>query len=218
MSGDSFVWDKERAERLGFDEAIFCAGKSIEQIEIILDAASAAGRSLLLTRLDEAKIPASFSLEIDFDPLSRTGFFGKSAGSPSVGGGRVAIVTAGTSDLATAHEARRTLAYYGEQASLFADIGVAALWRLGARIEEIRSHRICIVAAGMDAALPSVMGGLFRGAIIAVPTSVGYGVAEGGRVALESVLASCAPGITVCNIDNGYGAACAALRILNSSS
>ena len=212
----TFVWDREREERLGFDEAIFCAGKSIGQIETILDAASAAGRSLLLTRLDEAKIPAAFSSEIDHDPLSRTAFFHPVRSAST--SGRVAIATAGTSDLAVAHEARRTLAYYGEQATMFADIGVAALWRLGERIEEIRRHRVCIVAAGMDAALASVMGGLFRGPVLAVPTSVGYGVAEGGRTALDAMLASCAPGITVCNIDNGYGAACAALRILNSGS
>ncbi|MCB9942222.1 MAG: nickel pincer cofactor biosynthesis protein LarB [Geminicoccaceae bacterium] len=210
-----FVWDRERQDRLGFDEAIYCSGKSAAHVETILDEASSMGKCLLLTRLDEEKIAERHRAVIDYDPLSRTGIFGECA-RPSTAG-RVAIATAGTSDLAVAHEARRTLAYYGEEATLFADIGVAALWRLSLRIEAVRTHRICIVAAGMDAALPSVIGGLFRGAVIAVPTSVGYGVAQGGRTALDAMLASCAPGIAVCNIDNGYGAACAALRILNAT-
>jgi hypothetical protein len=94
------------------------------------------------------------------------------------------------------------------------DVGVAGLWRLYERLEEIRSSAIIIAVAGMDAALPTVLGGLIPGLIIAVPTSVGYGVAAGGQTALNAVLASCAPGITVTNIDNGYGAACAALRAL----
>jgi NCAIR mutase (PurE)-related protein len=97
-----------------------------------------------------------------------------------------------------------------------ADIGVAGLWRLMRRLDEIRQHAVVIVAAGMDAALPSVVAGLVPAAIIAIPTSVGYGVAAGGRTALDTLLASCAPGITVVNIDNGYGAACAALRLLRA--
>ncbi|MBL8704068.1 MAG: AIR carboxylase family protein, partial [Rhodospirillales bacterium] len=108
-----------------------------------------------------------------------------------------------------------TLRYYGVGVSEIADVGVAGLWRLTARLDEIRRHKVVIVAAGMDAALPSVLGGLVAAPVIAVPTSVGYGVAVGGQTALNAALASCAPGVTVVNIDNGYGAACAALRILN---
>ncbi len=138
---------------------------------------------------------------------------------PAVAGpARVAVVAAGTSDVPVARETLRTLGYAGRAATLFADVGVAGLWRLTTRLEEIRAHPVVIVAAGMDAALPSVVGGLVAGAVIAVPTSVGYGVAAGGRTALDAVLASCAPGITVVNIDNGYGAACAALRLLNAAS
>jgi NCAIR mutase (PurE)-related protein len=129
----------------------------------------------------------------------------------------VAIVAAGTSDVPVAREAERTLAYAGLASTLVADVGVAGLWRLQRRLDEIRAHPVVICAAGMDAALPSVLGGLVPGALIAVPTSVGYGVAAGGRAALDAVLASCAPGITVCNIDNGYGAACAAMRILHAA-
>jgi NCAIR mutase (PurE)-related protein len=97
-----------------------------------------------------------------------------------------------------------------------ADIGVAGIWRLMARLDEIRDMPVVINAAGMDAALPSVVAGLVPGAIIAVPTSVGYGVAAGGQTALNAILASCAPGIVTVNIDNGYGAACAAMRVLNA--
>jgi NCAIR mutase (PurE)-related protein len=122
-------------------------------------------------------------------------------------------VTAGTSDLPVAHEARRTLQFHGLVPLMIADVGVAGLWRLLQRIDEIRRIPIVIVVAGMDAALPTVLGGLVPGCIIAVPTSVGYGVAAGGHAALHAMLASCAPGIVVVNIDNGYGAACAALRI-----
>ncbi len=136
--------------------------------------------------------------------------------APSKVVGKVAIVAAGTSDARVAREAQRTLRHAGVDAEAIADVGVAGLWRLMARIEEIRRFPIVIAVAGMDAALASVLGGLAPGALIAVPTSVGYGAAEGGRTALNAMLASCAPGVVVCNIDNGYGAACAALRILNA--
>ncbi len=125
----------------------------------------------------------------------------------------MAIVMAGTSDLPVGREAARTLAYAGQPYREYTDVGVAGLWRLLERIEDIRSSPVVIVAAGMDAALVSVVGGLVSSAVIALPTSVGYGVAKGGATALHAALASCAPGISVVNIDNGYGAACAALRI-----
>jgi NCAIR mutase (PurE)-related protein len=127
----------------------------------------------------------------------------------------VAVVCAGTSDLPASREAARTLEYYGEQASEFNDVGVAGLHRLLGRIEEIRSHRIVIAVAGMDGALVSVLGGLVKAPVIAVPTSVGYGASRAGETALGAALSSCAAGVTVVNIDNGFGAACAAMRILN---
>jgi len=124
------------------------------------------------------------------------------------------VVAAGTSDASVAREAARTLTYYGESPAEITDVGVAGLWRLLERIEEIRTMKVVIAVAGMDAALPTVIGGLVAAPVIGVPTSVGYGASENGQTALKAMLASCSPGLTVTNIDNGYGAACAALRIL----
>ncbi len=209
-----FKLDLARSERIGLDEAIFCAGKTSQQIASILDAFPPGG-GLLLTRLDTAKfdaLPQGLRDGLDYEPLSRTAIFGvprtARAGAP------VAVVMAGTSDLPMGREACRTLAFNGQPHDVFTDIGVAGLWRLLDRIEEIRRAPAVIVAAGMDAALVSVIGGLVGSPVVALPTSVGYGVAEGGTTALHASLASCAPGITVVNIDNGYGAACAVLRIV----
>ena len=207
-----FVLDEARAERIGFGEAVYCAGKSVAQIAAILSRAQA---PMLLTRLDAAQfaeLPAAQRDRLDYDPASRTAFSGVPA--PIAAPARVAIVTAGTSDLPVAHEAARTLRFNGHDALMVADVGVAGLWRLMQRLDTLRAMPVLILAAGMDAALPSVIGGLVGGVIIAVPTSVGYGVAAGGHTALNAILASCAPGIVTVNIDNGYGAACAAMRVL----
>jgi NCAIR mutase (PurE)-related protein len=205
-----FQLDLPRAARIGLPEAIFCAGKSPAQIDAIL----AAGGSLLLTRLDPAQHAAlSHAHRLDYDPLSRTAIAGP---PPPAAPAPIAVVTAGTSDIPVAREALRTLAFHGHLATEINDVGVAGLWRLLARVEELRGFPIVIAIAGMDAALPTVLGGLFPGILIGVPTSVGYGVAAGGHTALHAMLASCAPGIVLVNIDNGYGAACAALRILNT--
>ena len=209
--------DVSRGERVGLDEAIFCAGKSVGQIESILNDARARGAGLLLTRLAPEQLQAlsdEARAGLDYDALSRSAFFG--AAHARGAGTRVALLSAGTSDLPAAREAQRTLAWYGEPAAEFHDVGVAGLWRLTERLEEIRRYPVLIVAAGMDAALASVVGGLVRGCVIGLPTSVGYGVASGGRVALDAMLASCAPGLAVVNIDNGYGAACIALRMLRA--
>lgn len=210
--GAEFLLDEARAARIGFGEAVFCAGKSAAQIAAILDHAQV---PMLLTRLDPAKfadLPHPQQADLDYDPVSGTAYFGAPI-SPA-GPTQVAVVTAGTSDVPVAREAVRTLAFQGREARLIADVGVAGLWRLLRRVDELQQMRVVIVAAGMDAALPSVVGGLVGGVIIAVPTSVGYGVAAGGHAALNAILASCAPGIVTVNIDNGYGAACAALRVL----
>jgi len=211
--------DIGRGERVGLDEAIFCAGKSVGQLEFILREARTRGAGLLLTRLGVEQLDA-FSADIraalEYEPLSRTAFFGAAHQRSDESAVRVAILSAGTSDVAAAREAQRTLAWYGEPAAEFHDVGVAGLWRLADRLEEIRRFPILIVAAGMDAALASVVGGLVRGCVIGLPTSVGYGVASGGRTALDAMLASCAPGVAVVNIDNGYGAACTALRMLRA--
>ncbi len=209
--------DLQRAARIGFDEAIFCAGKTIRHIAHILDQAQDKGIHLLLTRLHEtqfADLPEHHRTRIDYEPVSRTGFFG-AAHPLARTEPRVGIIAAGTSDVSVSREAARTLRYYGEPSNEINDVGVAGLWRLLERVEEIRAMPVVIAVAGMDAALPTVLGGLVPGLIIGVPTSVGYGVADGGRAALHAMLSSCAPGLVVMNIDNGYGAACAALRALH---
>jgi NCAIR mutase (PurE)-related protein len=207
--------DFERRERLGFDEAILCGSKSAGQIAAILEQAAERSAPLLLTRLDAerlAALPAEQRARMDYDPISRTAFFGEVAAPRSAP--EVAVLTAGTSDVPVGREAVRTLAYYGRASLEVHDVGVAGLWRLLERIDEVRKLHAVIAVAGMEGALPSVVAGLVPGVVIAVPTSVGYGVAQGGHTALHANLASCAPGVVVVNIDNGYGAACAALRAL----
>jgi NCAIR mutase (PurE)-related protein len=217
MVNDQIRLDHERRRRLGFDEAIFAAGKTGRQLVAILDQAAALDRDLLLTRLTPeafAGLPEPLQAATDYDALSATGFFNW---RPQKGGASsVAIVTAGSSDVRVAAEAERTLAFNGIGAETIHDVGVAGLWRLVERIDDLKGMAVVIVAAGMDGALPSVVGGLVPGVVIAVPTSVGYGAARAGETALHAALASCAPGLLVCNIDNGYGAACAALRVLQA--
>lgn len=215
MSEHEVLLDIDRGDRLGLEEAIFCRHKSTAQLDVILSRIDEAGRTCLLTHLSDgqlAGVDARFRASIDYDETSRTAFFRDVPGPqtpPEIG-----IVTAGSSDVPVAKEAQRTLAYFGVAALPAFDVGVAGLWRLLERIDELRELPVVIAVAGMDAALPSVLGGLYPGLIVAVPTSVGYGVAAGGRTALNAILASCASGIVTVNIDNGYGAACAALRVL----
>ena len=207
--------DHDREARIGFDEAIYSAGKSVAQLEAIIAHALEARSPRLFTRLDAFKfeaLDARCRTALDFDPVSRTAFLGERRRKAAAA--RVAIVTGGSSDMPVGREAARTLEYYGQGSLHIPDVGVAGIWRLLERVEEIRPMRVVIAIAGMEGALPSVLGGLVPGVVIALPTSVGYGVSEGGRVALDSALASCAPGLLTVNIDNGYGAACAALRIL----
>ena len=215
---NSIVFDFGRRERIGLAEAVLCQGKNSPQIAHLLALARERDAPLLLTRLDQTSYDALDAPDrdtVDYDPLSRTGFFGSTPtpdGKPSV-----ALVSAGTSDLSIIREAGRTLQFYGQATAEFLDIGVAGLWRLLQREEELKTYPVVIVVAGMDGALFSVIGGLLPGVVIAVPSATGYGAARAGETALNSALASCAPGLLVVNIDNGYGAACAALRILNAS-
>ncbi|MBK8322253.1 MAG: nickel pincer cofactor biosynthesis protein LarB [Betaproteobacteria bacterium] len=207
-----FVLDWEREKRTGVAEAVLCEGKSVAQVDAILG--EAGERRLLLTRLDESKhagLAAAVRAKLDFDPLSRTAFHGAPKAPALEGAG---IVCAGTSDLPVAREAARSLAFAGFAAPVIADVGVAGLWRLMKRLDEIRTFKVVIAVAGMEGALFSVIAGLVEAPVIAVPTSVGYGVAQGGHVALHSALATCATGVVAVNIDNGYGGACAAIRIL----
>ena len=206
--------DDARQARIGFDESIYCAGKSPHQLDGILTRCIESNRPLLLTRLGVDLFDALDPVHratLDYDSVSRTALLGKTTEPGPV---RVAVVTAGTSDVPVAKEAVRTLTYYGEAALEIYDVGVAGLWRLLERLEEIRAMPVVIAVAGMEASLPSVVGGQVPGLVVAVPTSNGYGVSAGGRAALDASLSSCAPGLAVVNIDNGYGAACVALRAL----
>jgi len=210
-----FRLDWERHERTGTSEAVLCEPKTAAQVDAIVAHATELGQRLLLTRLGARKF-SRLSMQardaLDYDDATRTAILG---GLPATRcTGRVAIVCGGTSDLPVAREAARTLAFAGEAATLVADVGIAGLWRLMERLDDIRRHRVVIAVAGMEGALFSVLAGLVPCAVIAVPTSVGYGAAEGGRTALYAALASCASGLAVVNIDNGFGAAHAALRIL----
>lgn len=217
MTDNEVEFDFDRSTRIGLSEAVFCEGKTATQIEHIVSLAVDRNERLLLTRLNPdvfASLGETRRSCIDFDALSRTGIVG-SCPTPTLPAA-VAIAAAGSSDIDVVREASRTLAFHGSAADEFIDIGVAGLWRVTEKREQLNGYAAVIVVAGMDGALFSVMGGLIGSAVIAVPTATGYGTAYGGRTALHSALASCAPGIVVVNIGNGYGGACAALRVLRS--
>jgi NCAIR mutase (PurE)-related protein len=211
----SFVWDKERLSRTGVAEAVFCANKNQNDLCDIIKFNLKSKTAVLLTRLAPAQwltIPKELKDALDYDESSQTAMLNFEQQASKRPG--VCIVTAGTSDLAVAKETQRTLHFNGYDAPVYADIGVAGLWRLLDKIEDIRQHKIIIALAGMEGALFSVLAGLVSAPIIAVPTSVGYGVSAAGKVALDSALASCSPGILTVNIDNGFGAANAAIKIM----
>ena len=197
------------------EEAVLCSSKQPAQIEAILGQYAECGRTCFLTRLSPEQV-ASLSVPwlagLDYDPVSRTAFYPE---TPSPGGSpQVAIVSGGSSDAPVCGEAARTLAFHGVASVRIEDVGVAGLWRLLDRLDEIKRFPVVIAVAGMEGALFSVLAGLVDSFVIAVPTSIGYGVAAAGELSLKSALASCAPGLVVVNIDNGYGAGCAALRAL----
>ncbi len=211
----TFVHDDDRFERLGMPEAIFCEGKDQVALSKILGELVADRKPVLFTRLSadrHALLDPTLLTGMDYDPHSATGIL---HGRLPARAGTVAVVCAGTSDLRVAREAQRTLEFSGILTDLVADVGVAGIHRLFARLEHIRRFDVVIVVAGWDAALASVMGGLVGQPVIAVPSSTGYGVAAGGTSALHSMLASCGQGVLVTNIDNGFGAACGAIRILS---
>ncbi|WP_430473304.1 nickel pincer cofactor biosynthesis protein LarB [Thalassospira lucentensis] len=208
--------DWDRQNRTGFPEAIYCARKSPEQINIIIEDAIMRERPLFLTALTPETCQGlndDNRAKLDYDQVSATGIVGKTG---PLGQSGIGIIAAGTSDIPVATEAQRTLAFCGYDSTMIQDVGVAGLWRLLDRIEDIQKFRIIIALAGMEGALFSVLAGLVGAPVIAVPTSVGYGVTAGGRTALESALGSCSPGILSVNIDNGFGAAAAAIKILQS--
>lgn len=218
MTDNEVNLDFDRENRTGLAEAVYCRGKSPSQMQTIAEHVRDADKAMLFTRLSDEQfknIEAAIPSMLDYDPISQTAVHKPAEMKP---GDLVAVVTGGSTDVPVAREAARTLNYYGHRTLEIDDVGVAGLWRITNRLDELREKKIIICIAGMDAALPTVLGGLVPGVLIAVPTSIGYGMAKGGETALRSLLVSCAPGITVVNIDNGYGAACAAIRVLNQIS
>lgn len=203
--------DHHRELRQGMPEVIFGEGKSVEQIISIMTAMAANGSNILVTRLTDdrarelgAAFPAAcFHSDARCLTLEQTAL-------KQQGRGRIMVVSAGTSDIPVAAEALVTARFLGNEVSHLYDVGVSGIHRLLAHRESLCSAAVIIVVAGMEGALPSVVGGLVDRPVIAVPTSVGYGASFGGIAALLGMLNSCASGVTVVNIDNGFGAACAA--------
>ncbi len=206
--------DHHRSLRQGFPEVVFGESKSVEQMELIVGALSARGNNVLVTRIDGEKarmLTGSFPearyhaearcLTIERKPVEMTGE------------GMILVVSAGTSDIPVAAEAVVTARMMGNKVEQLFDVGVAGIHRLLGKKDILFAASVLIVVAGMEGALPSVVGGMVRRPVIAVPTSVGYGASFGGIAALLGMLNSCASGVTVVNIDNGFGAACAASLI-----
>ena len=206
--------DHHRAIRQGHPEVVFCEGKTVEQVVAICERLHAATGSFLGTRCTPAQAEALRTRFPDaaWHPLARVMACGPRP-APPASAGTILVVSAGTSDLPVAEEAAVVAEAFGHPVARLADVGVAGLHRLLAEGERLREARVVIVVAGMEGALPSVVGGLVAVPVIAVPTSVGYGAAFGGLAALLGMLNSCAAGVTVVNIDNGFGAAAAASRI-----
>jgi len=207
--------DHHRALRQGMPEVIFGEGKTGEQIAGIAEEMVRVGTNVLVTRIDaeKAAIVSQRVPGFRFSPLARTGSVELSppAKRPC---GPVAVVTAGTSDNAVAEEATETLHALGLESMRIYDIGVAGIHRLLHRVDDLRKASAAIVCAGMEGALPSVVGGMLSAPVVAVPTAVGYGTALGGFTALFAMLTSCASGVVVVNIGNGFGAAMAVHRMM----
>jgi pyridinium-3,5-biscarboxylic acid mononucleotide synthase len=206
--------DHNRALRQGYPEVIYCPGKTLDQIVTIAERIAERGDGFLATRAEppiRAALGARFPAA-QLNDAGRTAWLAPEMPAPH-GTGDVLIVTAGTSDLPVAEEASVTATALGNTVKRLTDVGVAGIHRLLSRADALHSARVVIVVAGMDGALPSVVAGLVRAPVIAVPTSVGYGASFGGVAALLAMLSSCAAGLTVVNIDNGFGAAVAASRI-----
>jgi len=209
--------DDHRGFRNGFPETILCEGKQKDHLIAIFKNLMARGKNILGTRAEESlgnELAKEFS-NLNYDSVSRTIRIVQQSIKPVEG--KLSIICAGTADLTVAEEARCSAAFFGVEARKFYDVGVAGIHRLFESLSEIRESDVVIVVAGMEGALPSVVGGLVSSPIIAVPTSVGYGASAGGIAALLGMLSSCSEGISVVNIDNGFGAACAALRILRTT-
>lgn len=212
--------DLDRTRRQGAAEAVYCEGKTAEQTAAILASLAAAGETpALATRLDAGKAAAVARLLPDgarweYFPVARLGRLG--APRPPSERGAVAVVCAGTSDLAVAEEAAITAETFGCRVDRIYDVGVAGIHRLLAQEGRLRAASVVVAVAGMEGALASVVGGLVASPVVAVPTSVGYGASFGGVAALLSMLNTCAAGVCAVNIDNGFGAGVLAARIIGT--
>ncbi len=207
--------DHDRSARIDLPEAIYCAGKTTEQcVSIVMELLNnGVGDAIVTTRatVDQQRALAELAPDLHHE--------GTMVWRPRANTGRrIATVSAGTSDLDVAEECRLTLAALGHTTIPLTDVGVAGLHRLTAALDDLTPAEVIVAFAGMEGALPTVLAGLVAQPIIAVPTSVGYGTSFEGATALLSMMSSCAPGIAVVGIDNGYGAACAAHRIARSLS
>jgi NCAIR mutase (PurE)-related protein len=210
--------DLGRTARRGYPEAVYCAGKTPEQVAAIAAAVRARPEVVtLFTRAGPAHAKAVLSELPDARHDTDAALLAWPPEPPDPAGGLVVVVAAGTSDLPIAREALQTARYLGRPTELLVDVGVAGLHRVLGRLDLLRRARVIVVAAGMDGALPSVVAGLTDRLVVAVPTSVGYGAAFEGLAALLTMLTACAPGVLVVNIDNGFGAGVAAARIAKTA-
>jgi len=212
------IIDEERAWRTGQPEVVFTEGKTPEQVVSILQKIVSSGHRALATRVDaeKAEVIQGIVPDAGYDPASRLLWFlpeGKQAFA-DISLGHVAVVSAGTSDLPVATEAAQCASWFGARTELITDVGVAGLHRLLSRLPAIRQADVVIAVAGMEGALASVLAGLVRAPVIAIPTSNGYGAHLNGLTTLLAMVNSCAGGLAVVNIDNGFGAAQMAARIL----
>ena len=210
-------FDFDRQNRIGLVEAIWGEHKSVKQLKKVAQEVLKKGEFVFITRIDESKAKC-------LQDIYSNAIFIRDANCLIIGENAnkiesektVAIVAGGSSDLKVTLEVKTALEIYGITCETFIDVGVAGVHRLFSQLDKINEHNLIIVCAGMEGALATVIGGLLPQPIIGVPVSVGYGVSKDGMVALNSMLASCSPGIMVMNIDNGYGAAMAAIRIIKS--
>ena len=211
--------DHHRSLRLGLPEVVFAAGKTSEQTVQIVSSLAADGVDVLVTRATPSTAEAVLAQHpaAIYNRVARTVALRQTSHSNTAPQGHIAVVCAGTSDIPVAEEAAITAETFGAHVTRFFDVGVAGLHRLLAVHDDIKRAHVVIVCAGMEGALPSVVGGLVSVPVIAVPTSVGYGASFAGTTALLGMLNSCSPNVTVVNIDNGFGAAYTAVLIARAS-
>jgi len=215
---DTVRFDWQRSERTGIPEVVFALGKTTAQLVSIAGKAIEKEERILMTRIDAdkaAELLGQFESAVSWHEASSTLVVGASKAQTEIPVvSQVAVVAAGTSDHALVAEVEQCLGFFGVRPSSYVDVGVAGLWRLTSIANELNEFPLFIAIAGMEGALFSVLAGLVTGPVIALPSSVGYGVSAGGHVALNCALSSCSPGIAVVNIDNGFGAAALAVKML----